>query len=118
MKMILRVLLAFCLSRAVLAASTPTVDLVSLSPQVFPATAREQLTGLDWNLSVSRFGDVVNNEMAWAPADIPYSHIGYFIFVDPTTFEPEPMQFVLDIPPFADVNHNGIFDFFDPAVGI
>lgn len=89
------------------------MEIVYLSPQVFPATARS--LGLEYRLSISAFENPasINHELAGATSEHGFSHEGYFILEDPTTFEPIPLIFVLDVPPYADADDNGIYDFYD-----
>jgi hypothetical protein len=94
-------------------ADTLQMEMICLSPQVFPATALS--LGLEYRLSVSAFENPasVNHELATATVEHGFSHEGYFILEDPTTFEPFPLIFVLDIPPYEDADDNGIYDFYD-----
>jgi hypothetical protein len=102
------------------AEQTLPVDLVSLSVQIFPASTRDPFTGLDYELSISAVPNAnnINNELALAGSDVPYTHQGYFVLLDPTTFEPTVFPFVLDVPDFSDLNENGVADFFDPAASV
>src|SRR3954464_11779894 len=50
-----------------------------------------------------------NDEMAFAPIDVPTTHWGTFLFTDGQTFETVPLDFELDIPG-NDANQNGIYD--------
>lgn len=50
-----------------------------------------------------------NDELAFAPIDVPTTHWGTFQFTDGQTFETFPLDFELDIPD-NDANQNGIYD--------
>ena len=50
-----------------------------------------------------------NDELAFAPLDVPTTHWGTFLFTDGQTFETFPFDFQLDIPD-NDANQNGIYD--------
>jgi hypothetical protein len=97
---------------------TVPVSLVSLSVRFGPATAKDPLTGLPWESSISSSGDVnaPNGELVLADEDVPYTHQGVFILTDPTTGWPAPVAFALDVPGFVDDNANGVADFFERAL--
>lgn len=111
--------LAFLLGRTALSDSTG-ISLVSLSPQIFPATTKDPFTRLDWTLSITtaEAPTVINNELALAPDDFPFSHQGFLILQDPNGFEPAQLPFGLNIPEFQDANTNGLYDFFDSATAV
>jgi hypothetical protein len=69
---------------------------------------------------LSSVGDInsSNNELALATQDHGFSHESFFIFENPFEFEPFAVPFILDIPPFADVNENGIDDFYDVKIAV
>ena len=100
------------------AAQSAGVSLVCFSVQIDPATARDPLTGLDWQLSLSSTGNASapNGELAPADNTVPYSHTSDFVLTDPTTFEPELLAFAVDVPDQGDKNGNGLGDFFDVSV--
>lgn len=99
-------------------AQSAGVSLVSFSVQIDSATARDPLTGLEWQLSISSSGNTTdpNGELAPADSSIPYSHASSFILTDPTTLEPGALPFALDVPDQGDQNGNGVADFFDLAM--
>jgi hypothetical protein len=105
---------------AAFASGPAGVELISLSPRISPATAEDPFTGLEWGLSISSLTDLnnPNGELSLADDSIPYTHQGNFFVQDPQTSETFGLPFVLDVPLFADVNGNGIWDFFDPEVEI
>ena len=90
------------------------IEFTSLSVQILPSTAQDSI-GFDWNMSLSSIGDEnsINHELMLATEDHGFSHEGYFIFENPIEFEPFAVPFVLDVPPFADVDDDGIDDFYD-----
>jgi hypothetical protein len=101
------------------AAEKAPMQFTSLSVIIAPGTAEDPLTELEWTSSLTSVGDedVINNELKVAGADIPFSHETVFLFEDPFGggFL---MQAFLDLPPGADVNNNGIDDFFDLSVSV
>ena len=100
-------------------AETASVEFTSLSVQILPASATDGI-GLDWTLEMSSVGDPssVNHELMLATQDHGFSHEGFFIFENPFEFEKFAVPFVLDIPPIADVNENGIEDFFEAPIPV
>jgi len=117
MKTINACLLAALIAGPALAAETIPIQLISLSPQISPATARAPFTSLEYTLSVSYIPNPnnVNYELAFSEdSESVYTHESFFLLLDPITFEPAIFPFLLDIPAFDDVNQNGLVDFFDP----
>lgn len=104
---------------ATFSAEKANIQFISLSPQIFPATA-EDFTGLDWTLALSSVGNPnsINHELMLAATAHGYSHDGTFVLQDPFSFEPFVLDFVLDVPPITDANANGLDDFFDPSVSV
>lgn len=110
-KLLLSLLLTVC---AHAASERIPAELISLSVQILPATAQDGI-GFDWDMSLSSVGDEnsINHELMLATEDHGFSHEGYFIFENPLDFEPFAVPFVLDVPPFADADDDGIDDFYD-----
>jgi hypothetical protein len=98
---------------------TAPVEFTSLSVQILPASAQDAI-GLDWTLEMSSVGDTasINHELMLATQDHGFSHEGFFIFENPFEFEKFAVPFVLDVPPFADANDNGIDDFYDAPISV
>jgi hypothetical protein len=117
MKMVC-VLLAFSFFSLSVYSQSAGVTLVSTSVQIQPTSTVEPLTDLVWKLSFSSLDSPSNpnNEARLADADVPYSHQGFFVILDPTTEEPEWLPFVLNVPDQGDTNTNGVPDFFDVAL--
>jgi hypothetical protein len=115
-----KLLLSILSAAAVWAAPEKTpVEFTSLSVQIFPSTATDAF-GLGWNSALSSFGDEnsINDELKLATEAHGFSHEGFFVFENDFTFEPFAMPFVLDVPPFADVDDDGIDDFFDASISV
>src|SRR5688572_12647163 len=110
-KLLLSILSAVCVCAA---PEKVPIEFTSLSVQILPSTAQDSI-GFDWDMSLSSIGDEnsINHELMLATENHGYSHEGYFIFENPFEFEPFPMPFILDVPPFADVDDDGIDDFYD-----
>jgi hypothetical protein len=116
--LVVSILCFFLGGMVVRGAETVSLQLINLSPMIFPATARS--LGLDFNLSISSLPDAqtVNWELAPATQNHGFTHEGFFILTDPSFFEPSIFPFVLNVPRFADVNTNGVYDFFDPRAAV
>ena len=115
---IIALFVALQVMRSVLA-GVAGFHLVSLSPQVDPAGTTQ--LGLDYTLAISsaELGSPANNEMGYLIDSTSYTHGGYLVLSDPTTFEDSYIDYVLNIPAFQDANANGQSDFYDisQAVG-
>src|ERR1700752_3042436 len=100
-------------------AETVPIEFTSLSVQILPASAKDAL-GFDWTLEMSSVGDPssVNHELMLATEEHGFSHEGFFIFENGFEFEKFAVPFILDIPPFEDVNDNGIEDFFEAPLAV
>jgi hypothetical protein len=109
----------FCAVSVCSAAEKTPVELFSLSVQIFPATTQDGI-GFSWDLAYSSVGSEtsINHELMLASGNHGFSHEGYFVFENDFEFEPFLVPFVLDVPPNADVNGNGIDDFFDRRVSV
>jgi len=101
------------------AAEKAPVQFTSWSVIVTPGTAEDPLTELEWTSSLTSVGDedVLNNELMVGGPDHPFSHETVLLLEEPFGggFL---MQILLDIPPYADVNNNGIDDFYDLSVAV
>jgi hypothetical protein len=58
-----------------------------------------------------------NDELAFAPIDVPTTHFGTFQYTDGQFFETFPLPFELDIPD-NDANQNGIYDLLEYDQGV
>ena len=97
-------------------AATTKVQFTSLSVMVSPAVTEDPDFGTEVRLSLSSTGDDrnLNWELATATSDHGFSHESFFVMMDEIFFvDPLVFDFVLDIPPYDDVNLNGIDDFYD-----
>jgi len=105
-------LAAFLLAASVFGAEPVKVQLNSLSVLMRAATLRE--FGEKYTVQVTSDASfaVSNGELEPAPAEVPYSHWGFFLYYDPTSENPtEPfiLDFAVDIPSL-DANANKIPD--------
>ena len=100
-------------------AETAPVEFTSLSVQILPASAQDGI-GFDWTLEMSSVGDPdsINHELMLATQEHGFSHEGFFIFENAFEFEKFAVPFVLDIPPYADVDEDGMGDFFDASLSV
>ena len=98
-------------------AETAPVKFISQSVIITSGTAEDPLTDLEWTSELSSFGDerVINNELMLSGTG--YTHESYFILED-FFGGGYILPFVLDIPPYADANNNGIEDFFDVSMEV
>src|SRR5688572_836056 len=97
-------------------AATVKVQFTSLSVLIAPAVTENPLTDTETTLSLSSTGDDrnLNWELAPATSDHGFSHESFFVMMDEIFFvDPIVFDFVLDIPPYDDINLNGIDDFYD-----
>jgi hypothetical protein len=113
-------LLAICLMTGVTTAEEKVpVQFTSWSLIVTPGTAEDPLTEIEWTSSFTSVGDedTLNNELMVGGPEHPFSHETVLLLEDPFGggFL---MQILLDIPPYADVNNNGIDDFYDRSVAV
>ena len=102
-------------------AATTKVQFTSLSVLIAPAVTEDPLTDTEITLSLSSTGDDrnLNWELAPATSDHGFSHESFFVMMDEIFFiDPIVFDFVLDIPPYEDVNLNGIDDFYDVDVAV
>jgi hypothetical protein len=118
-KFLLSILLILSASLFTASADKAPLEFISLSVQIFPARTEDSI-GFSWNIALSSVGDVstVNNELMLATQDHGFSHEGFFVFENDFEFEPFLVPFVLDVPQFADVNDNGIDDFYEVAIPV
>ena len=98
-------------------AETAPVKFISQSVIITSGTAEDPLTDLEWTSSLSSSGDErsINDELELSVSG--YSHESYFILED-FFGGGYILPFVLDIPPYADANNNGIEDFFDVSMEV
>jgi hypothetical protein len=96
------------------------VTFTSYSVHIPPATAEDPLTELEYTLGLSSVADelAVNSELMLATLDHGYSHETWFVLEDPFFPDAAVFEVWLDIPPYADVNENGIDDFYDPEAEV
>ena len=102
-------------------AATTKVQFTSLSVLIAPAVTEDPLTDSQITLSLSSTGDDrnLNLELATATSDHGFSHESFFVMMDEIFFvDPLVFDFVLDIPPYDDVNLNGIDDFYDVGAAV
>jgi hypothetical protein len=92
------------------------VHLFCLSLRLAPATA--QKSGLDYTASVGDDPTASNGELGPAPNGTPSSYGGFLSWTDPTTHNQVTLPFVVDVPPPADTNQNGVDDFFEAALAV
>jgi hypothetical protein len=95
-------------------AATTKVQFTSLSVLVSPATTEDPGIGTEVTLTLSSTRDDRNPnwELSTATSDHGFSHESFGLLED-EIFGITPFDFVLDIPPYDDVNLNGIDDFYD-----
>jgi hypothetical protein len=102
------------------AAEKTPIQFTSYSVQILPAQAEDPLTSLEYTLSLSSANDErnINSELMLAVEDHGFTHETYFVLEDPFSADPLIFWVVLDIPPFADANGNGIDDFYDVSAQV
>src|SRR5437868_14194289 len=97
-------LVVACLSMTLVSAEAQTapvplkVRLICYDILVFPAQARflGGITDENHFSSQGRF-NTPNDELAFAPQDVPTTHFGTFFYTDGQLFETTPLPFELDI---------------------
>src|SRR6185369_6659994 len=100
-------------------AENVNISLISLSVQIDPARAEDDI-GLEWNLRISSIPDeaIVNGEAAVADLQSNFSNEGFFLLEDPFTGDIAVLPFQMDTPFLDDSNGNGLVDFDDVSVAV
>ncbi len=104
-----------CLAVTVMGAQVQ-VHLSCLSLRLASATA--QKSGLNYTATVGSDATASNGELGPAPNGTPSSYGGSLNWTDPTTHNQVTLRFVVDVPPPADTNQNGVDDFFEAALEV
>ncbi len=103
--------LASCLP--VWAAQVANLEVVCLAPMVAPATVNMMGLIYELQLTTGPANQPANGELMLAGADSPTTHMSAFRLLTPdASFELSGFLY-LDMPPYKDLNTNGIHDFFD-----
>lgn len=103
--------LASCIP--VWAAQVANLEVVCLSPMMAPATVNMMGLIYELQLSTGPANQAANGELMLAGSESPTTHMSAFRLLSPDGWSDLYGFFYLNMPPYKDINTNGIHDFFD-----